>query len=808
MTNAGPSPNSRPAPEPGRTTPRPASGPAKPGTAQHAKISGPLTGRRIGPYRVTDQIGKGGMGVVYRAHDTALDRTVAIKILPPHLSGDEEFVKRFVREARSAARLDHPCIVQVFQAGRMVSEGAAGPGPCFIAMQYFDGRPLSDLIASEGRLEPLRALNIARQVAEALAAAHAAGIVHRDIKSSNILVGEGDKVKVTDFGLATCVASEGKRITQTGAYLGTPEYSSPEQCEGTELDGRSDMYSLGVVLYEMLTGKVPFEAATPLKLFDRIVHEAPEPLSRVQPGLPRELSSLVGKMLAKSRDERFSTAEELLSAMRRVRVALGSWKRGPGTGLRRPVRLQGRWPRLAAAAGSVLLLAAVGGLIFHLSRSGREQPQVEPVVQPVLPAPQSPKGTIVGPAIPPETSDLGVVIFDLASRVDAREEKQLSWVRAGVPDMLITELKQCSGLTVFSRERAADALRATGGQDLTAAARRLGARLMVSGSLYSAGGRLRIDLCVADASTGKVAEAVKDEGTEAQIFDLVSSLGRKLRASFDSLMAERRGQGRPLAAAPVRSAEEVFFLAMADPDKGNSGPGGGGGLPVAKARSAGATGTDRAAAGRALVEGGVEGRGSLEAAQARAKEAESLGSPDAVGGADGKQAPGPYFAAAEAQKLREGEAAKRKAETDKADFEKSLKDRAAEPGAPTAAMPPPPAKASAAPVAGGLAWARDLGQGEMKSGKAQNAANKSEGAAKAEAPGEASRERGGQRADRVEAMRHYYTGIRLLDQAGTNKEFSEALAELVLAKSLAPNLAIADEAIRRANQGLDEITRE
>ena len=260
-------------------------------------------------------------------------------------------------------------------------------------MQYFDGRQLSELITAEGQLDPVRALNIARQVAEALAAAHAAGIIHRDIKSSNILVGEGDKVKVTDFGLATCMASEGKRITQTGAYLGTPEYSSPEQCESTELDGRSDIYSLGVVLYEMLTGRVPFEAATPLKLFDRIVREAPEPISRVQPGLPKELSALVGKMLAKRRDDRPATAEELLSAMRRVRAALGSWKRGPGTGLRRPVSSRGAWQRLVVAAASIVVLGLVAFAAYKLSRNNGQTPNADPA-QPVatpLPSPPRPR---------------------------------------------------------------------------------------------------------------------------------------------------------------------------------------------------------------------------------------------------------------------------------------------------------------------------------------------------------------------------------------------------------------------------------
>jgi len=838
MTTAGKNPAPAPTPKPGSNAARPGtgavkpvtgsakpvSGPAQPGTAAHPRVSGPLTGRKIGPYRVTDQIGKGGMGVVYRAHDTALDRTVAIKILPTHLSGDEEFVKRFVREARSAARLDHPNIVQVFQAGRMVAEGG-GPGPCFIAMQYFDGRPLSELISAEGRLDPPQALEIARQVAEGLVAAHAAGIVHRDIKSSNILVGDGDKVKVTDFGLATCAASEKNRITQTGAYLGTPEYSSPEQCEGAELDGRSDIYSLGVVLYEMLTGRVPFEAATPLKLFERIAHEAPEPISRVQPGLPKELSALVGKMLAKRREDRHAGAEELLSAIRRARAGLGTWRRGAGTASRRPVgtrQLRGAGAQLVAAAAALALLVAAGLGIYFYARGGGKAPAVQPA-QPTVPiGPQTPVVTPAprpAPVTPtPAAEALGVVVFDLASHVDEKDEKRLAWVRAGVPDMLITELKQCPGLAVFTRDRAAEALKSSGGQDQGAAAKRLGARLVVSGSLYAAGGRLRIDLCVADTLTGKVADAVKDEGREEQIFELVNSLGRKLRASFDSLVAAHRGQGQPLAALKVKGAEECLFLAMAAPADGVAGPGrGAGGGGVMFERELAPT------ASQGQAGGSDPGKGGEGSAGIRRETGKDL--------AARQQKAGPGYAGA----LGKAETAdsgtdKVKQDRDEASSREAKKlveqaPAAAAPGAPVAAPPPAPkapgepqrtANAaapapapSAAPAKPGAAGDEQVVVGTWKWQPAT--VFPSDGAAER---GPEAEKRAGtitmvatQRAGRIEAMRHYYAGLELLEEAKTRKDFSDALAELALAKSAAPELVAVDEAIKRANQGLDTAPR-
>ena len=835
MTNAGAKPTPTPADGPGSNAARSGKASSRPGTASHPKTSGPLSGRKIGPYRVTDQIGKGGMGVVYRAHDMALDRTVAIKILPGHLSGDEEFVKRFVREARSAARLDHPNIVQVFQAGRMVSEGAGGgPGPCFIAMQYFDGQPLSELISDAGRIEPARALNVARQVAEALAAAHAAGIIHRDIKSSNILVASDDRVKVADFGLATCIAGEGRRITQTGAYLGTPEYSSPEQCEGAELDGRSDIYSLGVVLYEMLTGRVPFEAPTPLKLFDRIVHEAPEPLSRVQAGLPRELCALVGRMLAKRREDRPATAEELLSAMRRVRVALGSGKRGPGTGLRRPVASRGAGFRLAAAAASMLLLGAVAFATYRFTHDGGATPPTDPGRQAVAPVPVTPSPSPTTPTVvPPQGEDLGVVIFDLSSRFEDKDEKRLSWVRSGVPDMLITELKQCPGLAVFSRDSAAEALKSAGGHDQQAAAKKLGARLAVSGSLYAAGGKLRIDLCVSDAVTGKVAEAVKDEGTEDGIFELVNSLGRKLRVSFDSLVAAHRGQGQPLAALNVRGAEECFFLAMAEPqvdDSALAAGGGGGGAWAGKAGS-GRSRSDKAE-GRATREpqspGGMFDRqGRREAAKeaaAGAVEAEAgyghapgatSGSPASRNHEDLKRDGDGAEVGRKLGELAEKDSAERAGLQDMdrkglaaggdrtrsgegeeaalgvaAESKKAMPSAGAAPAAPAAPIKVPAKVATK----GGLV---DEALGAQPVVAVANEQRKAPNAAGGNSLPAASR------AARVEALRHYYTGLALLDRAASRSDFSTALAELALARSLAPEMAMVDAAIERDNRGLD-----
>lgn len=233
-----------------------------------------LTGRTLGGFRVLGKLGAGGMAAVYRAHEAALDRVVALKVIHPHLAQQPEIVARFEREARAAAQLTHPNIVQIYMVGE------EGDLP-FFSMEYVNGKTLQSVIETEGFLTARRAVPILRQAAEALAAAHEAGIVHRDIKPSNILLDSAGRVKVTDFGIAQ-VATE-SRLTQTGMLLGTPGYISPEQCLGEPLDARTDIYALGVTMYETLAGHMPFQADTPAALVLKIIDPDPQPLGVANP---------------------------------------------------------------------------------------------------------------------------------------------------------------------------------------------------------------------------------------------------------------------------------------------------------------------------------------------------------------------------------------------------------------------------------------------------------------------------------------------------------------------------------------------
>lgn len=262
-----------------------------------------------GRYELIQKIARGGMAEVYMAKDQLLDRPVALKVLFPELSVNVSFVERFRREAQAAANLSHPNIVSVFDWGE-------ADNTYFIVMELVDGVTLSSLIKDSGHLQPDRAAHIAAEVAASLSFAHRHGVIHRDVKPSNVLITEDGQVKVTDFGIARAATADGD-LTQTGAVMGTATYIPPEQAQGLVVDGRSDVYSLGVVLYEMLTGKVPFSGDSPLSIAYKHVREEPVHPRELIPEIPAALEAIVLKAMAKDPGARYQSAIEMREDLNR-----------------------------------------------------------------------------------------------------------------------------------------------------------------------------------------------------------------------------------------------------------------------------------------------------------------------------------------------------------------------------------------------------------------------------------------------------------------------------------------------------------
>ena len=264
-------------------------------------------------YELQQRIGRGGMADVFLARDLLLDRPVAIKVLFPEFAVDPNFVERFRREAQSAANLNHPNIVGVYDWGKYANT-------YFMAMEYVQGRTLADILKANGHVSSQQAAEIAGEVAAALGFAHRNGVVHRDIKPANILIGANGQVKVADFGIARAMnAPTENNLTQAGSVMGTATYFSPEQAQGGQPDPRSDLYSLGIVLYEMVSGRPPFSGDNPVSIAYKQVHENPQPLNQLVADVPRPFEAIVAKLLAKKPEVRYQTAEEVRDDLRRYR---------------------------------------------------------------------------------------------------------------------------------------------------------------------------------------------------------------------------------------------------------------------------------------------------------------------------------------------------------------------------------------------------------------------------------------------------------------------------------------------------------
>lgn len=350
-----------------------------------------LVAETAADYEIFEELGRGGMAVVYRAREIALERIVAIKILPPELTFAKGATERFRREAKTAAALDHPNIIPIYRI-------SSGGRLFWYAMKYLEGRSLGDLLQEKGLLTLNEAIQILTQVAEALDYAHQRGVVHRDVKPGNVMIDSRGRVIVTDFGIAKEL--QGGALTGSGAILGTPYYMSPEQCRGTALTGAADQYSLGVVTYQMITGQLPFEADSAIDVIHKHVSEPPPPIEQYVPSLPRHVIAAINRAMAKKPDERFPTVAAFVAAMknepseatlimqRRASLAGAAAPAGRRSGFDKPPSLRGTVKRIVI--GVPLVGALVAGSVWLATRQADGKEGARPATSTPTPGATAP----------------------------------------------------------------------------------------------------------------------------------------------------------------------------------------------------------------------------------------------------------------------------------------------------------------------------------------------------------------------------------------------------------------------------------
>ncbi|MBN1164351.1 MAG: protein kinase [Candidatus Krumholzibacteriota bacterium] len=448
-----------------------------------------MIGKTVSHYRIIEKLGEGGMGVIYLAEDTKLGRKAALKFLPPALTGDREVKARFIQEARAASALDHPNICTVFEIDE------AGDGQLFIAMAYYEGKTLKERIASRP-LELDDALDKAIQIGEGLSRAHESGIVHRDIKPANIVVTDRGRVKILDFGLSKLAGRT--KLTREGATVGTVEYMSPEQACGKEADHRADIWALGVVLYELLTGEAPFKGEYDQAVMYGILNEEPEPVTARRSGLPMEIDRILAKALAKAPGERYQDIDDFLVDLRSVRKGLPG---GGRSGVKADKGRKRKYPYLIPIALVIVIAAALFLRHFLFVR------EAEPI------------GSVA--VLPLENLSF-----------DARQD----YFTDGMTEALIANLAQIRALKVISRT---SVMRFKGSsKSLPEIAKDLGVDAIIEGSVMRDNDRVRITAQLIEARSDRHIWADSYERDLKDIFELQSEVARAIVSEIKVKLTE------------------------------------------------------------------------------------------------------------------------------------------------------------------------------------------------------------------------------------------------------------------------------
>ena len=497
-----------------------------------------MIGKSISHYEIVEKLGTGGMGVVYKAHDTKLKRTVALKFLPTQLSSDPEAKERFIHEAQAASALDHPNICTIYEIGETKPvPGEPGDGESYIAMACYDGISLRDRIAGVGDVGarctvPLPiddAINITIQIAQGLHKAHEKGIVHRDIKPVNIMITAEGTAKILDFGLAKLVGQT--RLTKTGSTLGTFAYMSPEQARGEEVDHRTDIWSLGVILYEMMTGELPFKGDYDQAVVYSILNEQAESLNSIPP----ELNDIIETMLAKNPDERYQEIDQMLTDLKVIKGESDSSQKM----ISHRFRSSGR--RLSKLRRYVLypLILIVVLLIGYFTVQTLISKEIEPV-------------------------PIAVISFE-----NQTGDPAYDYLQKVIPNLLITDLEQSKFFHVNTWERMKDLLEQAGEEDREFIDVDVGIQLakmdnipaIVTGSIIKIGEMFSIDVKVLDTDTKEILKSARSvgEGENSILRSQIDDLTEQIATVIDLPEREFAKTKRPLIEVTTNSLEAYKY---------------------------------------------------------------------------------------------------------------------------------------------------------------------------------------------------------------------------------------------------------
>ena len=461
-----------------------------------------------GRYEIIEELGRGGMGKVYRVEDTELKQEVALKLIRPEIATDKNTIERFRNELKTARTIRHKNVCGMFDLGE-------AKGAYYITMEYIRGEDLKSLIRKMGQLSTGQAITIANQVFDGLEEAHLLGVVHRDLKPQNIMIDTAGNARIMDFGIARSL--EGKGITGAGVMIGTPEYMSPEQVEGKEVDERSDIYSMGVILYEMVTGRVPFEGDTPFTVGVKQKSEAPQNPKDINTQIPDDLSTVILKCLEKEKEKRYQGVEEVRSELYKIQKGMPTTERiiperKPLTS--KEITVQFSLKKAFIPALIVLAAAIVAIVVWQFI------PKKEAL-----------------PSIPSDKPSLAVVYFE-----NNTGDESLDHWRKALCELLIADLTQSRYIKVMSSDRLLDILndldqtdtRSLSSTVLKQVASRGGSSHILRGSYTKAGEQFRIDAILQETSTMESVGSERIEGTgEESFLDMVDELTRKVKTHFE-----------------------------------------------------------------------------------------------------------------------------------------------------------------------------------------------------------------------------------------------------------------------------------